>query len=181
MEWFFCRCKSPTCRWKGPRCTLFSVWLTDLPRFFFIHWIDNTTRHYKTRNAYSYILAGCVFNTIRAFADVFLLWGLLVFWDRCNGYLGLHAKLWASVSGILTFLAFYHVCLNFALSFAWLAFSDLHAINSLAKARNAFEIAFTAFYFCLCFTFAGFASESTTSEYASSVSPLQNSLYMFQI
>jgi hypothetical protein len=51
------------------------------------------------------------------------------------------------IAGLLCFLAFYHICLLFALSFAWLSFSDLHVINAIAKARNGFEIAFTALQF----------------------------------
>lgn len=37
----------------------------------------------------------------------------------------------------------------FALSFAWLSFSDLNVINAIAKARSGFEIAFTALAFVI--------------------------------
>jgi hypothetical protein len=52
------------------------------------------------------------------------------------------------IAGILCFFALYHLCLLFALSFAWLSFADLHVINSLAGARSGFEVAFTVLQFC---------------------------------
>jgi hypothetical protein len=51
------------------------------------------------------------------------------------------------LGGLLGFLALYQLCLQFALSLAWLSFADLGAINDIAKARNAFEIAFTTVQF----------------------------------
>jgi hypothetical protein len=51
------------------------------------------------------------------------------------------------IAGLLWFLALYHLCLLFALAFAWLSFADLGVINDIAEARNCFEIAFTAVYF----------------------------------
>jgi hypothetical protein len=51
------------------------------------------------------------------------------------------------LAGLLWFLALYHLCLLFALCFAWLSFSDLDAINTIAKARSGFEVAFTSLQF----------------------------------
>jgi hypothetical protein len=53
-----------------------------------------------------------------------------------------------TVFGILLWvLAIYHLCLLFAVCFAWLSFADLDVINELMNARNAIEFTFTAALF----------------------------------
>lgn len=84
-------------------------------------------------------------------SEIFVLWGT---WKVLIRYEYLRPKmketpnvLNATVgAGVLGFLGLYHLCLLFALSFAWLSFSDLNVINAIAKARNGLEIAFTAFH-----------------------------------
>lgn len=117
-----------------------------------LHWIDVLARHFRAPVTYSYIFVGCFFNSVRAFSDVFVLWGT---WRVLIRYKHLRPNMEetpgfgaaTAIAGLLWFLAFYHICLLFALSFAWLSFSDLDAINSIAEARNGFEIAFTAIQF----------------------------------
>ena len=47
----------------------------------------------------------------------------------------------------MSFLALYYLGLQFALCHTWLSFSDVWAINAIAKGRNGFEIAFTTLQF----------------------------------
>jgi hypothetical protein len=147
-----------------------------------MHWVDNTCRHSKLQAVYSYILASCCFNAIRALADVFVLLGLFVLADRLNGSLGERVVWagWVVIGAILSFLAIYHVCLLFSLSFAWLAFADLYVINSIAKARNAFEIVFTVIYFYPCSIFAIFGGMDAPRDYAE-VRSLEKTSTVFQI
>jgi hypothetical protein len=57
------------------------------------------------------------------------------------------ALLLVGFASLLVFISAYHVCLLFALAFAWLYVADLHAIQFLAKAQNGFEIAYMAVQF----------------------------------
>lgn len=110
-----------------------------------VHWLDVVCRHQRLQAKYSYILAFCLFNTIRALSDVLILGGVTVMSCRLEA---LDSSSWTCVlSGFLLFLALYHICLLFSLAFAWLSFADLRVINSIAKARNAFEIVFTTLQF----------------------------------
>jgi hypothetical protein len=68
------------------------------------------------------------------------------------------------IAGLLWFLALYHLCLLFALSFAWLSFADLNVINAIAEARNGFEIAFTVVQFITTITAALRAGEIVDSQ-----------------
>ena len=101
---------------------------------------------------YSYILVGCVYNVIRAFSDVFVLWGtwrVLIRHEEFRPTMEKSRNLaWTTTTAVLLlFLTLYHLCLLFALAFAWLSFADLDVINAIAEARNGFEIAFTAVQF----------------------------------
>jgi len=124
---------------------LLSIWSV-------LHWIDVVVHTCRAHVAYSYILVGCFFNVIRAFSDACVLWGT---WRVLIRYEHLRPNMtetvtfcWATVIGcLLWFLALYHLCLQFALAFAWLSFADLNIINDIAEARNGFEIAFTAVQF----------------------------------
>lgn len=51
------------------------------------------------------------------------------------------------IAAVLCFLGLYHFGLLVALALTWLSFSDLNVINSIAKSRSGFEIAFTAVQF----------------------------------
>jgi hypothetical protein len=117
-----------------------------------LHWIDVLVRHYQVRVTYSYILVSAFYNPVKAFSDVFVLWGTWIVLTRYE-YLR-HNMMEAPcfltytfVTGLLWFLTLYHLCLLFALSFAWLSFADLNVINAIAKARSGFEVAFTALQF----------------------------------
>jgi hypothetical protein len=50
-------------------------------------------------------------------------------------------------AALMLFLGLYHISMLFALSFAWLGFTDVHVIDRVAKGSSAFEIAFTAVQF----------------------------------
>jgi hypothetical protein len=108
--------------------------------------------HYQARVTYGYILVDSLYNVIRAFSDIFILWGT---WRVLIRYKYLRSNLEETgifqnttvVAGLLWFLALYHLCLLFALCFAWLSFSDLNVINTIAKGASSFEIAFTAVQF----------------------------------
>jgi len=51
------------------------------------------------------------------------------------------------VAILLIFFSLYHICLSFALTFAWLQAADPSVIQLIAKARNAFEISYMTMQF----------------------------------
>ncbi len=109
--------------------------------------------HFQVRVMYSYILVGPVFGTFKVFSDVFILWGVwrvLIRYKHLRPTMEETDSLFLTVTagGLLWVLAFYQYCLLFALSFAWLSFSDLGVINAIAKGRSSFDVAFTAVQFC---------------------------------
>jgi hypothetical protein len=53
----------------------------------------------------------------------------------------------SAVGVLLWGLGLYHTCLLFAVCFSWLDFSELQVIDEIMRARNAFEISFTALLF----------------------------------
>ena len=74
--------------------------------------------------------------------------------------MGTELYIWGTIIGCwLWFLALYHLCLQFALSFAWLSFADLGDINAIAEARNGFEITFTAVQFIFTLSIAAFVGD----------------------
>lgn len=84
------------------------------------------------------------------FSDVFVIsgtWSVLIRYDHLRPNTQRYCCQPAVVAVLLLFLGVYQICLMFALSFAWLSFSDLDVINAIAKARSGFEIAFTALAF----------------------------------
>ncbi|KAI9769804.1 MAG: hypothetical protein M1840_003798 [Geoglossum simile] len=128
---------------------LLSIWLL-------LHWIDVVIRHNQVVVSFSYILVGCIYNVFRVLSDVLVLCGTVTILPR---YSTVETRKYktplACVTGLFLFLGLYHVCLLFGLSFAWLSFSDLGVINAIAKARNGFEIAFTASQFIATFGIIG--------------------------
>lgn len=92
-------------------------------------------------------------SVFKSLSDFFSVWGT---WKICIRYKYLHPKfferpmfgLTTTVACVLGTLALYHICLLWALTFAWLSFSDLSVINSIAKGARSFEVAFTSLQFC---------------------------------
>lgn len=112
---------------------------------------------YRARVPYGYILVGCLYKAFRVFSDVSIVWGtwrVLIRYDYLRPNMRKPQSFFCQttvVAVLLLFLGAYQICLMFALSFAWLSFSDLDVINAIAKARSGFEIAFTALQFmCTC-------------------------------
>lgn len=129
--------------------------------WFVLHGVDVLIHNRRVRLRYGYILVGCFFTIFRALSEIFILWGTWRVLIRYK-YLRPNTKelprifYLAGLVGLLWLLALYHLCLLFGLSFAWLSFSDLHVINSIAKARSVVELSFTALYFiCTLGTIGG--------------------------
>ncbi|MCJ1343005.1 hypothetical protein MMC31_001194 [Peltigera leucophlebia] len=120
-----------------------------------LHISDVIVHFRRARVPYGYILVGCLYKAFRVISDVFVVWGTGRVLIR---YRHLRPNIWkpqsvfcltAIVAVLLLFIGVYQICLMFALSFAWLSFSDLNVINAIAKARSGFEIAFTALAFVI--------------------------------
>lgn len=120
-------------------------------RWSVLHWIDVVVHTLRAHVAYSYILVGCCFNVIRGLSDVCVLWGtmkVLIRYEDIRPSMASDYFAGSTIIGcLLWFLALYHLCLQFALSFAWLSFADLSVIDKIAEARSCFEIAFTVVQF----------------------------------
>ncbi|KAF2866047.1 hypothetical protein BDV95DRAFT_210808 [Massariosphaeria phaeospora] len=134
--------------WARARTLYFGLVLLSL--WSVLNWIDMVIRHTNAEVTYAYILTDCFFSIIRVVSDIFTLWGTLHVMIRYNVLRGrdVHLRLWI-LGGPLWFLGIYHVCLRFALAISWLSFADIETINKIAKAKNAFEIAFTALEFVI--------------------------------
>ena len=101
---------------------------------------------------YSYILFDSINRIFRATSDVCVLWGV---WKVQIRYRHLRPSITEHMPTLVTtviaillwILAIYHLCLLFAVCFAWLYCADLDVINGLMNARNAIEFTFTAALF----------------------------------
>ncbi len=108
-------------------------------------------RHYRIVVSYNYIFASDTFNILKALSECFITGGGMLLICRFSQlgkepFYGLIAPI-----SLLLFFAIYHICLLFSLSLTWLSFADLEVINKVAKARNAFEIAYTALQFFILY------------------------------
>lgn len=124
--------------------------------WFTLHWIDQTVQCSRASVTYNYVIFDTINHVFRSFSDVFIIWGV---WRIMLRYCYIRVKYATKarpiphiINGLACFLwalAFYQICLSFALSFAWLSFSDLRVIDEIAKVRSNFDIAFTTFQFLL--------------------------------
>ena len=135
-------------------------------RYLILHWIDTIVHHAKAKVTYGYILVSTFFNIFKILSDVLVFWGIwkvffrlehmdtrfegpdkgptLDLGQRYNspGYIITNL-----VAILLIFFSVYHICLSFALTFAWLQAADPSVIQLIAKARNAFEISYMTMQF----------------------------------
>ena len=113
---------------------------------------------------YGYILVSTFFSIFKILSDVFVFWGIwkVLFryehldtrFEHERSTLGLGKRYESPryivtnvVAILLIFLSVYHICLSFALTFAWLQAADPRVIQLIAKARNAFEISYMTIQF----------------------------------
>lgn len=118
-----------------------------------LHLSDVLVHFRQARVPYGYILVGCLYKALRVISDVFVLWGtvrVLIRYSHLRPNIRKPQSIFCVatvVAVLLLFVGLYQICLMFALSFAWLSFSDLNVIDAIAKARSGSEIAFTALEF----------------------------------
>ncbi|KAH6665781.1 hypothetical protein B0J14DRAFT_605885 [Halenospora varia] len=128
--------------WKAAK--LLHIGLILLSLHSFLHFLDTVFRYTHVARTYGYILVCNFFATIRVFADIFIIWGFLLILKRNESLKPYEG----SESLIILFSMFgvIQLCLQYALTFAWLSFVDLFIINRIAKISNIFEITFSAMY-----------------------------------
>lgn len=132
-----------TCRTSNLRCPRADKDHVTV-RYSFLHFLDTVFRYTHVVRTYGYILVCNFFATIRVFADIFIIWGFLLILKRNESLKPYEG----SESLIILFSMFgvIQLCLQYALTFAWLSFVDLFIINRIAKISNIFEITFSAMY-----------------------------------
>ena len=135
-------------------------------RYLILHWIDTIVHHAKAKVTYGYILVSTFFNIFKILSDVLVFWGIWKVFFRLDHldtrfecpnmgfafglgqrYESLRYIITNLVAILLIFFSLYHICLSFALTFAWLQAADPSVIQLIAKARNAFEISYMTMQF----------------------------------
>lgn len=105
--------------------------------------------HLKQTNVdYSYIFVDATWRIFKTLSEVLIAFGVLMLanrYERIRDQATSDALLFTAP---LWLLGLYQICLNYALCFTWISLSDLQVIYAIAKARSAFDIAYTAYQFC---------------------------------
>jgi hypothetical protein len=115
----------------------------------FFNWVDVVIHESKASVRYSYILTDAFYNTIRILSEILMVWGVFNVLARYEKLRPTPPTPDRIVIGLFTLVGCYLICLKFAVCISWLSMNDVKIIESLAKAKNGFEIAFTALQFVL--------------------------------
>ncbi|KAF2671473.1 hypothetical protein BT63DRAFT_423675 [Microthyrium microscopicum] len=113
-------------------------------------WTDCLVRELAQTVTASYMLADSILSIFKVLSDVFMLWGIWRLIGRYR-YMDIDAPTFLPgtiIAFIMLFLGLYQWIELLSLSLTWLSFSDLKAIASIANARSAFDVTFTAVEFC---------------------------------
>ena len=143
--------------------------LTFIRRYLVLHAVDLTIRYKGVTVPYGYIIGTSTNDALRVLAEVLVLAG---YWQTMERFKTPRVanllsrsrnpkvrKHWVMPEllpiGLLWILGLYQVGLQFALCFCWLAFVDLDIINTIARARSAYDVSYVALYFTTLLTMGG--------------------------
>ncbi|CZR59674.1 uncharacterized protein PAC_09568 [Phialocephala subalpina] len=147
-----------------PEAIRLHIGLVLLSAWLITHWIDEVISHTDPDVTAYFQIYSMLTHFIRIVSDVLIITGLWRVIIRYDFLRPLKVDLFADTlfSSVLWVLAGIHIVLLTATTGTWLGDVDLDKVNSVARARSAFEVTYTAVQFCAMLVMSIYACSRAT-------------------